>query len=71
MKKNYLNLKKIFMTFDKHFDGFILIDDLKSILSQFTLPMSDQLFNQLMERYGHREHLLILMTNLRERWLSN
>ncbi|KAK3098848.1 hypothetical protein FSP39_023679 [Pinctada imbricata] len=54
MKRNYLNLKKIFMTFDKHFDGFVMIDDLRSILSQFTLPMSDQLFNQLMERCGVR-----------------
>lgn len=50
MRKNYLNLKKIFLTFDRHLDGFINLEDLKSILCQFTVPMSDQLFRQMMER---------------------
>ena len=50
MRTNYLNLKKIFLTFDRHLDGFISLEDLKSILCQFTVPMSDQLFRQMMER---------------------
>lgn len=50
MRVNHLNLKKIFLSFDRHLDGFINLDDLKSILIQFTIPMSDQLFTQLMER---------------------
>lgn len=54
MRMNYLNLKKIFLSFDRHLDGFITLDDLKSILIQFTIPMSDQLFSQLMERCGVR-----------------
>ncbi|RUS70512.1 hypothetical protein EGW08_021724 [Elysia chlorotica] len=52
MRSNYLKLKKAFMTFDRHLDGFIEIGDLRSILNSFTLPMSDQLFMQLMERCG-------------------
>lgn len=52
MRSNYLKLKKAFMTFDRHLDGFIEIGDLKSILNSFTLPMSNQLFMQLMERCG-------------------
>ncbi|VDI45640.1 Hypothetical predicted protein [Mytilus galloprovincialis] len=54
MRVNHLNLKKIFLSFDRHLDGFINLDDLKSILIQFTIPMSDQLFTQLMERCGVR-----------------
>ena len=50
MKENYVNLKKAFMTFDRELDGFIAIEDLEAILSQFTIPMSKQLFGQLMER---------------------
>ena len=50
MKDNYVNIKKAFMAFDKRQDGFITLDDLKSVLIHFTLPMSDQLFAQLMER---------------------
>jgi hypothetical protein len=53
MRMNCLNLKKIFLSFDRHLDGFINLEDLKSILIQFTIPMSDQLFTQLMERYIH------------------
>uniref|UniRef100_A0A2C9KUP1 EF-hand domain-containing protein n=1 Tax=Biomphalaria glabrata TaxID=6526 RepID=A0A2C9KUP1_BIOGL len=54
MRKNYMQLKKAFMTFDKHLDGYVSIEDLKSILHNFTLPLSDQLFIQLMERCGVR-----------------
>ncbi|KAH9512262.1 hypothetical protein Btru_041326 [Bulinus truncatus] len=54
MRKNYMQLKKAFMTFDKHLDGFVSIEDLKSILHNFTLPLTDQLFVQLMERCGVR-----------------
>ncbi|CAL1541366.1 unnamed protein product [Lymnaea stagnalis] len=54
MRNNYLKLKKTFMSFDKHLDGYVSIEDLKSILNSFTLPMSDELFLQLMERCGIR-----------------
>jgi Ca2+-binding EF-hand superfamily protein len=50
MKDNYQKLKRAFMAIDKNLDGFVSIDDLRSILSNFTLPMSDQLFTQLMMR---------------------
>ena len=53
MKTNYLKLKKAFMTFDRHLDGYVSIDDLKNILNSFTLPMSEQLFVQLMDRLVH------------------
>ncbi|XP_041351388.1 EF-hand calcium-binding domain-containing protein 6-like [Gigantopelta aegis] len=52
MRANYLNLKKAFMSFDSHLNGFISIEDLKAILTNFTIPMSDQLFGQLMDRCG-------------------
>jgi Ca2+-binding EF-hand superfamily protein len=51
MKENYTNLKKAFMSFDRHLNGLITIEDLKSVLNNFVLPMSDQLFAQLMERW--------------------
>ena len=51
MRENYVNLKKAFMSFDRFLDGFIAIEDLQSILTQFTIPMSKQLFCQLMEKY--------------------
>lgn len=50
MKENYVNLKRMFMSFDRHLDGHVTLEDLKSVLNNFTLPMSDQLFSQLMER---------------------
>ena len=50
MKENYSNLKRIFLAFDKHQDGFVAIKDLKSILNHFTFPMSDSTFNDLMDR---------------------
>ncbi|KAL3881564.1 hypothetical protein ACJMK2_027990 [Sinanodonta woodiana] len=52
MKSNHMSLKKAFMSFDRNLDGFISIEDMKSILIQFTVPMSDQLFKQLMDRCG-------------------
>ena len=51
MRDNYQRLKKAFMAIDKHLDGFVSIEDLRAILSNFTLPMSDQLFSQLMTRW--------------------
>lgn len=50
MRDNYTKLKRAFMAFDKRLDGFVSIEDLKAILSNFTIPMSDQLFGQLMTR---------------------
>ncbi|ESO84984.1 hypothetical protein LOTGIDRAFT_236027 [Lottia gigantea] len=54
MRSNYVNLKKSFLAFDKSLSGFINIDDLKAILTNFTIPMSNQLFTRLMERCGIR-----------------
>ncbi|XP_053398276.1 EF-hand calcium-binding domain-containing protein 6-like [Mercenaria mercenaria] len=54
MRDNYVNLKKAFMVFDTHLDGFVSVDDLQSILTQFTIPMSKQLFAQMMEKCGVR-----------------
>lgn len=54
MRDNYLKLKRAFMALDKNLDGFVSIEDLRAILSNFTLPMSDQLFGQLMARCGVR-----------------
>ena len=56
MRENYVNLKKAFMSFDRFLDGFIAIEDLQSILTQFTIPMSKQLFCQLMEKYVARQN---------------
>ena len=50
MRSNYPNLKRMFMALDKHMDGFVAIEDLTSVLNHFTFAMSDQLFQQLMER---------------------
>ncbi|XP_035663860.1 EF-hand calcium-binding domain-containing protein 6-like [Branchiostoma floridae] len=50
MKSNYSNVKKAFLAFDATNSGYISIDDLKSVLVHFTIPMSDQLFSQLMDR---------------------
>ncbi|XP_023929939.1 EF-hand calcium-binding domain-containing protein 6 [Lingula anatina] len=50
MRSNYGNLKRAFLAFDAEKNGFVDLEDLKSILISFTVPMSDQLFQQLMER---------------------
>ncbi|PIK51188.1 putative EF-hand calcium-binding domain-containing protein 6 [Apostichopus japonicus] len=54
LRDNYVNLKKAFMAFDAKKDGFVTLDDLKSIIIHFTIPVSDQLFQQLMERIGFK-----------------
>ena len=61
MRENYANLKRMFLVFDKHLDGFVLIEDLKSALDQFVIPMSDVMFAQLMSRlveWKYRTHLI-------------
>jgi Ca2+-binding EF-hand superfamily protein len=50
MRDNYVNLKKAFMVFDTHLDGFVSVENLQSILTQFTIPMSKQLFSQIMDK---------------------
>ncbi|KAJ8031739.1 EF-hand calcium-binding domain-containing protein 6 [Holothuria leucospilota] len=66
LRDNYVNLRKAFMAFDAKKDGFVTLDDLKSIIIHFTLPVSDQLFAQLMDRIGFKashkipwEHFLL------------
>lgn len=50
MRENYGNLKRMFLAFDKHLDGFVALEDLKAILSQFTLPLNDRQFQDLLDR---------------------
>ena len=50
MRENYAHIKRMFMAMDRHLDGFIGLKELKSILTQFTIPLTDQLFSQLMDR---------------------
>ena len=50
MQENYANLKRMFLVFDKQLDGYINLEDLRSVLNNFTMVMSDAVFTQLMER---------------------
>jgi len=50
MRSNYVNVKRAMAACDRHEDGFISLPDLRAVLSAFTIPMSEQLFHQLMER---------------------
>ncbi|KAF6034130.1 EFCAB6 [Bugula neritina] len=50
MRTNYVNVKRALNACDKNNDGFISLVDLRAVLSAFTIPMSEQLFVQLMER---------------------
>ena len=61
MRANYANLKHMFIAMDRHLDGFISLEDLKSVLFQFILPMSDQLFISLMDRYAQSTALFKLI----------
>ena len=45
-----MNVKRALNACDRHNDGFISLTDLRAVLSAFTVPMSEQLFIQLMER---------------------
>lgn len=51
MRSNYVNVKRAMAACDRHEDGFISLPDLRAVLSAFTIPMSEQLFHQLMERW--------------------
>ena len=42
MRENYANMKRVFIALDKHLDGFVSIKDLKTVLTQFTIPLSIQ-----------------------------
>ncbi|KAH3735163.1 hypothetical protein DPMN_041624, partial [Dreissena polymorpha] len=68
MRENYVILKKAFMSFDTQLDGFISIEDLLSVLTQFTLPMSRQLFSQLMEKCGVKATGRVDWENLLEKF---
>ena len=50
MQENYANLKRMFLVFDKQLDGYINLEDLRSVLNNFTMVMSDAVFIRLMER---------------------
>ena len=51
IKDNLANLKRMFLVFDKHLDGFVSLEELKSALDQFVMPLSNSVFAQLMTRY--------------------
>lgn len=38
------------MAFDASHDGFIAIEDLKAVIDNFILPISEDVFHQLMYR---------------------
>ncbi len=50
MRTNYSNIKRMFIAMDRNLDGFVTLEDLKSVLGQFVFPMSDELFATLMAR---------------------
>ena len=59
MRENYVTVKKAFLAFDAHKDGFISLDNLRSVLSHFTIPMTAQLFTRLMERSVYSVHCFV------------
>ena len=48
--KNFLDLQRAFVAFDRNRDGFVTLHELKRVLTHFVFPMSDQIFAQLMDR---------------------
>ena len=46
----YPDLQRAFIAFDKNREGYVALNELKRVLTHFLFPMSDQMFNQLMER---------------------
>ena len=66
MRTNHANLKRMFIAMDKHLDGFISLEDLKSVLFEFTLPMSEQLFAALMDRW--LTFTMFYLVNLTFKW---
>jgi len=55
--KNFLDLQRAFVAFDRNRDGFVTLHELKRVLTHFVFPMSDQIFAQLMDRCGiHASH---------------
>ena len=51
MVDNFGNISRAFIAFDRKGDGFVTLDELKRVLLHFVFPMSDYLFEQLMDRY--------------------
>ena len=66
MRTNYVNVKRALNACDRNNDGFVSLVDLRAVLSAFTIPMSEQLFKQLMERYSSFTHLYCLSLYLFE-----
>lgn len=54
MRQNYDDIKRVMMAFDSTQDGFISINDLKSVIDNFVLPISEDVFQQLMYRFQVR-----------------
>ena len=51
MVDNFGNISRAFVAFDRRGNGFVTLDELKRVLFHFAFPMSDYLFEQLMDRY--------------------
>nr|XP_039259918.1 EF-hand calcium-binding domain-containing protein 6-like [Styela clava] len=54
MRQNHDNIKRVLMAFDSSQDGFISIDELKAVIDNFVLPVSEDVFQQLMYRFEVR-----------------
>ena len=50
MIDNYPNIMRAFVAFDRRGDGFVSLSELKRVLTHFVFPMTDGLFDILMER---------------------
>ena len=51
MIANHSLILRAFVAFDRRGDGFVTLDELKRVLFNFAFPMSDRLFEELMDRF--------------------
>uniref|UniRef100_A0A8C2FLC7 EF-hand domain-containing protein n=1 Tax=Cyprinus carpio TaxID=7962 RepID=A0A8C2FLC7_CYPCA len=52
IKKNYSLVEKALQAFDITDSGFVSQEDLRSVLSNFLFPMDDNIFRELLNRFG-------------------
>ncbi|XP_059392796.1 EF-hand calcium-binding domain-containing protein 6 [Carassius carassius] len=52
IKKNYSLVEKALQAFDITDSGFVSQEDLRSVLSNFLFPMDDNIFRELLARFG-------------------
>ncbi|XP_039618122.1 EF-hand calcium-binding domain-containing protein 6-like [Polypterus senegalus] len=53
---HYVDIEKSLQAFDHKKSGFVSSSDLKSVLSSFVFPMSDNTFQRVLSWYGFREN---------------